>query len=326
MENLNVVLGSMNKILEKLLPILTPLAVVMGVVFSTFFVSFEALVPWIFAMMTFSGALNSTFKSLQHAITHPLPILTAIFILHLVMPAWAWLVGHLTFPGDSLTTTGFILGAVIPTGITSFIWVAMRSGNTALALSIILIDTLISPFIVPYSMMFFVGANVEMDMLGIVKGLVYMIVLPSIAGLTLNHFIKDSSRKRSGMWLSPLTKLGIVMVVMINCSAIAPSLKVIDLKLVFIALVVFGIAFSGYIISYLIARLLRLNEGDIITLMYTGGMRNIGAGVVIAVSFFPATVAVPVVIGMLFQQMLASVYGYVISLSQKHRGGSSASL
>ena len=42
-------------------------------------------------------------------------------------------------------------------------------------------------------------------------------------------------------------------------------------------------------------------------------MRNISAGAVIAVTYFPSAVAVPVILGMLFQQMLASFYGSFLS-------------
>lgn len=47
--------------------------------------------------------------------------------------------------------------------------------------------------------------------------------------------------------------------------------------------------------------------------MFSGGMRNISAGAVLAVSYFPPAVAVPVVLGMLFQQTLASIYGFAIN-------------
>ncbi len=41
-------------------------------------------------------------------------------------------------------------------------------------------------------------------------------------------------------------------------------------------------------------------------------MRNISAGAVLAVSYFPAPVAVPVVLGMLFQQVLAALSGRLV--------------
>ncbi|MNG35685.1 hypothetical protein D3C84_1224860 [compost metagenome] len=48
-------------------------------------------------------------------------------------------------------------------------------------------------------------------------------------------------------------------------------------------------------------------------------MRNISAGAVLAVSYFPAPVAVPVVLGMVFQQLLASLAGFLLSHRAKVR-------
>ena len=87
----------------------------------------------------------------------------------------------------------------------------------------------------------------------------------------------------------------------------------INFKLILIALTVFMIAASGYLLSWYIGRLLKWKKEDVITLTFTGGMRNISAGAVIAVTYFPSAVAVPVILGMLFQQMLASFYGSFIS-------------
>ena len=53
-----------------------------------------------------------------------------------------------------------------------------------------------------------------------------------------------------------------------------------------------------------------------VTLVFTGGMRNIALGVIIATTYFPSKVAMPVVFGMLFQQVLASVFSKVIQKVQ----------
>ncbi|MEH7222341.1 bile acid:sodium symporter family protein [Bacillus sp. JJ1566] len=305
-------LQKLNKKLEKFMPLITPTSVVLGVLLTAYLAPFSYLVPWIFAFITFSGALSSSFSSLKRAITHPFPILIALFTLHLIMPAWAWIVGHLTFPGDSFTITGLILAVVIPTGISSFIWVAMKRGNIALTLSIILIDTMISPFVVPYSLKLFVGSNVEMDVLSIMQGLFFMVVLPSILGMLVNHFTKGKVTKTLSPNLAPFSKIGLGVVVMINSAEIAPYLQNVNLKLIMISAVVFFIAFCGYLIAWVIGRLMKLDPDVIIALIFTGGMRNISAGAVIAITFFPAEVAVPVVVGMLFQQILASIYALFI--------------
>ena len=162
------------------------------------------------------------------------------------MGVWDW---SLVFPQDSLTVTGLLLATVIPTGITSFVWVSIYKGNIGLALSIILIDTVLSPFIVPTSLSLFVGQKVEMDVWVIMNGLLFMVVIPSLIGMLCNQLSKGKVKDTIGVHLSPFAKIGIGVVVAINSSAVAPYLKNIDLKLIFIAVSVLFIALSGFSIS-----------------------------------------------------------------------------
>lgn len=320
-------LHTVNRQLEKYMALITPTGVVLGVLFAGWLIDFTFLIPWVFAFITFAGSLSSNFTALKRAILHPIPIFIALVLLHVIMPVWAWAVGHLTFSGDVYTITGLILALVIPTGITSVLWVSICRGNMALTLSIILIDTLLSPFIVPYTLSIFVGTKVEMDIVGMMKGLFLMVVLPSLVGMLLNHMTKGKIKERWGPMLAPFSKISLGLVVMLNGAIVAPYLRNVDLKLFWVAIVVFCIAFTGYLFAFLLGKLFKRNKETVIALTFTGGMRNISAGAVIATSFFPAQVAVPVVVGMLFQQLLASLFGYVLNRHyrkqevtvQKHR-------
>jgi predicted Na+-dependent transporter len=113
--------------------------------------------------------------------------------------------------------------------------------------------------------------------------------------------------------------MSVGMVVILNSSKIAPYLTHFDKKIMIMAFLVLFIAASGYALSWMVGACLRWEKADIITLTFTGGMRNISAGAVLATTYFPAAVAVPVVLGMLFQQMLASFFGYVME-KHFHRG------
>ncbi|KKI94008.1 hypothetical protein WQ54_00205 [Bacillus sp. SA1-12] len=303
-------LQTFNRQLERFMPFLTPVSVILGVIFANHLSSLSFLIPWIFAIITFSGSLNSNFSSLKGALKSPLPLLIILFVLHLGMPVIAWGAGHLIFANDPFTSTGLVLAAVIPTGITSFIWVTIYKGNIALALSIILLDTILSPFLVPHTLSFLVGQKVEISILSIMYGLLYMVVLPSILGMTLNHFSKEKS-VQAGKALAPFSKLGLGLVVMINGAVVAPYLSNITAKLVIIAVTVFILAFFGYLLTWMVANWLKRDRETKVAMIFTGGMRNISAGAVIAVQYFPAAVAVPVIIGMLFQQVLASIFGYL---------------
>ena len=305
-------LDRINKILEKFMPLMIPTSVVIGVLLSVYIKDFSYLIPWIFAFMTFSGSLNSNFVAMKQAVLNPLPLFLVLFILHILMPMWAFGVGLAVFSGDSYTITGLVLAMAIPTGITSFVWVSIYKGNIALTLSIILIDTMLSPFIVPLTMSLLVGGNIEMDIVGITQGLFLMIVIPSIAGMTLNQVLKEKVASGISARLSPFAKIAMGIVVMLNGAVVAPYLLDINLKLIGIAIIMFLVAFSGYLISFFTGKLFKQDKETVTAIMFSGGMRNISAGAVLAVSYFPAAVAVPVVLGMLFQQVLASIYGYAI--------------
>nr|WP_203555445.1 bile acid:sodium symporter family protein [Bacillus sp. B15-48] len=294
------------------MPIITPSSVIIGVLFANLLVDFTYLIPWIFAFITFSGSLRSSLNSFKETLKHPLPLFMILIILHFLMPVWAWAVGHLVFSGDDLTITGVVLAMAIPTGISSLIWVTIYRGNIALTLAIILVDTLLSPIIVPLTLSLLIGGRVEMDVLSMMNGLFWMVVLPSILGLIMNHVTKGKAKEQLSPRLAPFSKIGLGVVVMINGAAVAPYLSNVDIKLVLITCTVFFLALTGYLFSFFAAKLIIGDRETVIALTFTGGMRNISAGAVLAVAYFPPAVAVPVVIGMLFQQILASIYGFMI--------------
>lgn len=304
-------LQKLNTQLEKIMPLITPIGVVAGVLLSEHIKDFSYLIPWIFAIMTFSGSLGSNFFSLKNVITQPIPIFIALIILHIIMPMWAWGVGHIAFSGDIFTITGLILGMAIPTGITSLIWVSIYKGNIPFTLAIILIDTLLSPILVPFTISLIVGEKIQMDVYSIMTGLLGMIVIPSLVGMSLNHWTKGKVKEVWSPRLAPFSKIGIGIVVMLNGAVVAPYLRVVSLNLLMVAVVVFFIAITGYLFAFLLGRLFRADRDTVMALTFTGGMRNISAGAVIATTYFPPQVAVPVVVGMLFQQVLASFSGYL---------------
>ena len=155
-------LDDLNKRLTKLMPILTPLSLIIGVLIEDIGSQLMFLVSWLFAFMTFAGSLTLNFNSLKSFIKFPYVILLTIAVLHIVMPLWAYFLSILVFD-DHLLTIGFILSVAVPTGVTSFIWVSISHGNKALCLSIILIDTLLSPIIMPLVVYFAVGKSIGID-------------------------------------------------------------------------------------------------------------------------------------------------------------------
>lgn len=302
---------TVNMWLQRRIAILTPLSLVLGVLYHQIGEQLLFIVSWLFAFMTFVGSLSMNAKATKIVVKYPSFILASIAFLHIVMPVWAYFLSTWIFD-DHLLTVGFVLAVAIPTGVTSMIWVTITRGNLPLCLSIILIDTLLAPIILPAIIHIVAGERIAVDTTALVFNLLWMIVLPTLLGIVLNELTKGKVQTVWGPKLAPFSKLSLFAIVGINGSAVAPYVQKISFELVGVILLVLFIAMTGYGAAFLIGHLLWRNHEIATTFMYVGGMRNIATGVVVATTFFPAKVAAPVVFGMLFQQILASVYSKVV--------------
>lgn len=309
----------LNRKLNRLMPLITPTSILVGILCGSSLASYTYLSPWLFAFMTFAGSISLSFSDFLNVLKKPLPLMLCLFILHLAMPVLAMTVSHLLFPGDAYMLTGFVLAAVIPTGISTFVWVSIYKGNIALTLSIILIDTLLAPFVVPGVLSLLVGASVRLDALSMISSLFWMIVAPSLLGMLLNEWSKGKIIPTWGPWLNPFSKLGMACVVAINGAVVAPYLTTFSPRLLGLAAVIIALALVGYLLGFGLSRLTRLHQPDKVALVFNGGMRNISAGAVLAVTYFPAPVAVPVVLGMVFQQLTASLIGLVLGRQNRRQ-------
>ena len=300
-------LAKFNLFLQKWMPILTPLSLIIGVVLESVGQQLLFLVAWLFALMTFISSLSMKFKDVKVFVRYPKTILIVILFLHLLMPLWAFFLSTIIF-NDTLLMIGFVLSVAVPTGVTSIIWVTISRGNIPLSLAIVLIDTLLAPIIMPLLIEVVAGQTIHIDMKSLIFDLIWMVVLPSIVGIIINEKTNGAIHRKLNPYLAPLSKLCLFAVVMINSSAIAPFIKDINLELFLVVVVVFIISVSGYIFAYLLSKILWSDDVEMKTaFLFTAGMRNIALGVVIATTYFPSKVAMPVVFGMLFQQVLASV-------------------
>lgn len=300
-------LAHFNAFLQKWMPVLTPLSLVAGVLLEGIGQQLLFLVPWLFAFMTVVSSLSLKIRDMKVFVQYPKTILFTIAFLHIFMPLWAYVVSIVLFD-DHLLTIGFIIAVAVPTGVTSIIWISLCKGHLPLGLAIVLINTMLAPFIMPALLKIIVGEKIAIDTSAIMLDLLWMIVLPSIVGIALNELSKGAIPQRYSKTLAPFSKLALFGIVMLNSSAIAPYVKNISWELAGVIGAVFFVSVSGYLFAYWLGKVIWQDTSIRTTFMFNGGMRNIAVGVVIATTYFPAKVAMPVVFGMLFQQVLAATF------------------
>lgn len=156
-------LDRFNKFIEKWMAFVTPLCLLVGVCFPDIAKHGLPYVTYVFAFMTFTGALKSRFRDVANVIRNPGSLITIMLMLHIAIPAAAYGMGHLLFPNNMNLITGMVLEFSIPTAVASMMWVSIFDGNSSLSLSLVVIDTVLAPFIIPFTLHFLIGSNVSID-------------------------------------------------------------------------------------------------------------------------------------------------------------------
>ncbi|QQE77579.1 bile acid:sodium symporter family protein [Alicyclobacillus sp. SO9] len=295
-----------NDYLEKWMSAGVISAIAIGYVCHSWMADGKSAVIVLFAFMTFVTALGTRIRDITYVLRSPWKVLLVIALTHILLPLIAFSAGKFTLSQFPQYITGIVLAACIPVGVTSVMWTDLTRGNLALALSIVSIDTLFSPLILPFSVHLILGKSVSIPVVKLVWGLIWMVVLPTIIGITLNEMSKGRIKPAIHPVASPLSKLAMLSVVAINVAVVSPSLGghkgILKLLMVLISLVIIG-----YLTGHLSGRIVAKDNATRISMTYGVGMRNISAGITIATQYFSHAASIPVVLMLLFQQPSSTV-------------------
>jgi predicted Na+-dependent transporter len=297
--------------MDRFFPVTTALAVVLGLFFPGFFINLRPFVILLFGIMTFSGALKLTAHELGIAVKNPFPILIFFFTSHVLMPLAALLSSSLFFPDPDLVV-GFILLFAGPTAVSGFIWVTIYKGDKALGLTLILLSTLLAPIVVPGTLSVLIGEKVTLDMSGIAVSLLFMVVIPTIIGVFINETSRGKIPKAICPGLDPFAKICLVLVIAANSSVVAPNIRFDDPLIWEVALLCIVLTVIGFLLAKLNGIIVKCNEQKNIALIFAGGLRNFSAVMTIAVTFFPEATALPTLLCIVFQQIIAAIMGKLI--------------
>jgi len=291
------------------MPVLTPLGVVLGFFLPGVFIQLRPFVPWFFGVLTLSGALKLRVAEFGGTLRNPLPILACFVSAHILMPVCAVFAASCFFSSSPDTVAGYALLFSGPIAVSSFIWTVMFLGDKALCLTMILLDTLLAPLVVPGTVSLLMGTKVALDMSGIAISLILMVVVPTIIGVTLNETSRGKIPALICPWLNPLSKILLMLVIAANASPVAKIIRIDDTTVWKIAALCIALSAFGFVVSKLTGVVVKCNSEKTAALFFSGGLRNISAVTTIAVSFFPEAAALPALLGIVFQQTIAALMG-----------------
>jgi BASS family bile acid:Na+ symporter len=312
-----------NRRFEQWMFLIIPGSLILGFLFSQHMIPLVPLIPYLFGFVTLTMGLGCGFNQLGLVFVRPLPILWTLIIAHLLLPLIAYGIGGGIFGTGSPFVVGMVLFTLIPLGVSSIIWVGLSGGSIPLMLAMVVLDSLLSPIIVPAGIHLLFGTTIEVETGKIMRDLLLIVVIPTLAGVLLHTLTRGKIQYAVQPVTAPLSKICFVAVVLLNAAAIAP--QVIQLKNEMITLVPVIVLLVGicYAIGYFGSAPMRNRETEI-TISYATGMRNNSLGIVIALSYFSPLAAVPVVMSILIQQPIATLHHYVLQKINKADSGKTA--
>ena len=311
-------LEKLDAFLGKHMAVLIVAFVLVGITFPDIFSPINDYTMALFAFMTFANSLGGGFREMADVARHPLPVVVIFAILHVAMPLLAMAAGELLFPEAPLFTTGLVLEYAIPTGVASLLWVSIGRGNTSMCLSVVLLDTLLAPFVIPLTLRVLLGSVVEMDTASMVGNLMIMVAIPALLAMTLFQMTRGRVAATVKPRLAPFAKLTMLVLVLANATGCAPFLRDITPTLVKLICAVFALCLLGFFLGYQAARLLKADFPTAVTMSLNSGIRNIAAGSVLAIQYFPGDVLFPVAFSPLFLQATTAV---IVKILHATKGG-----
>jgi BASS family bile acid:Na+ symporter len=309
-----------NQYFEKWMFLLVPGSLVLGFLLADELQPYISSVPYLFAYVTLTMAIGCGLSQLKEVMRRPGIMGLTFMIAHVVSPLAAYGIGTLVFGANSPYVIGLVLFTIIPLGVSTVLWVGMSGGSVPLVLAMVVLDSALSPLVVPAGIHLLFDSAVEVQAGPLITDLLVIVVVPTVIGVLLNHFSKGKLQPAVHPYAAPVSKLCFVAVVALNASAIAPHIDTLKgdmAKLIPVVVVLVGLC---YAFGYFGTMPLR-NQPQQITVSYATGMRNISLGIVLALGYFSPLAAVPVVLSILIQQPLATVHHYVLQKLHKKKTG-----
>ena len=216
-------------------------------------------------------------------LSRPKDILIGCLAQFTVMPLLAWGLTW-TFSLPKELALGVMLVGCCPGGTASNVITYLAKGDLALSVGMTATSTLLAPVLTPLLIWLLAGTMVDVDTLGMLQSIVYVVIAPIIVGLLCQRFLPQATQ-RIVPYLPAFSSIVIALAVGVIVSHNADRLLVGGLIVI---LVVMLHNLLGLSTGFLIGRLLHLPKPKCVALSIEVGMQNSGLASSLAVLHFAA--------------------------------------
>ena len=249
--------------------------------------SFQWVDTWainpMLGVIMFGMGLTLSPHDFRIVLSRPKDILIGCLAQFTVMPLLAWgLTWIFSLPKE--LALGVILVGCCPGGTASNVITYLAKGDLALSVGMTATSTLLAPILTPLLVWLMAGTMVDVDTLGMLQSIVYVVIAPIIIGLLCQRYLPQAT-KSVVPYLPAFSSIVIALVVGIIVSHNADRLLVGGLIVI---LVVMAHNLLGLSIGFLLGRLIRLPKPKCVAVSIEVGMQNSGLASSLAVLHFAA--------------------------------------
>jgi len=234
-------------------------------------------------MIMFGMGMTLSPHDFHVVLSRPKDIFIGCLAQFSVMPLLAWVLTWV-FALPKELALGVILVGCCPGGTASNVITYLAKGDLALSVGMTATSTLLAPVLTPLMVWLLAGTMVDVDTIGMLQSIVYVVIAPIIGGLLCQRFLPKIT-KAVVPYLPAFSSVVIAMVVGIIVSHNSGRLMVGGL-LVVVAVMAHNLL--GLAIGYFIGHLLKLQKTKCVALSVEVGMQNSGLASSLAVLHFAA--------------------------------------
>lgn len=283
--------------------VITPAGLITGLLLGGRISSFAFLGEYLFMALTFSGAVSMQARDFANVMKHPKAILVFLIVGKVIIPLSCVFLIKLAMPDAPEYVLGYALVLTGPVAVSSFIWSGIYAGNASLTMTIIMIDTLITPLSMPFFVKIVSGATIAIDAGAMIISLCRIVLIPMVIGVAANEISGNKLKRKHGVYFSAMGKAALISSLVLNSSKIsnaAASLRLSDWPLIAAAILAVVFSLTG---GYLISLLMGIRSENAVSLTMGCGLKNNTASLVIATTNFSPPTAIPALFIIMLQQI-----------------------
>jgi len=247
--------------------------------------SFKWIDTWainpMLGVIMFGMGLTLSPHDFKIVLSRPKDIFIGCFAQFTVMPLLAWGLTYL-FSLPKELALGVILVGCCPGGTASNVITYLAKGDLALSVGMTATSTLLAPVMTPFLVCLMAGTMVNVDTIGMLLSIVYVVIAPIIIGLLCQRFIPKLT-KRVTPYLPAFSSVAIALVVGIVVAHNADRLMLGGM-VVIIVVVIHNL--MGLLVGFIIGKTLQLTRPKCVALSIEVGMQNSGLASSLAVLHF----------------------------------------